>query len=150
MTQKEKSQAQDVLNGLLRDSYQQGYNQGFKDGLEVGESNKASKPAPAPPTDGAASIRDGHPTDIKVCLDCRHCETRPSYGQGLSENHICRLASKVEPSPVTGRRCYTERVHCWKEREDGSCGPEGRNFERRQRRLKGGLLDWIFPGMLPW
>ena len=132
MTHEEKSQAQDVLNGLLRDTYQTGYNQGFKDGLEVGGSNKALKPAQAPPTDDTASIRDAHPTDIKVCLDCRHCHTTGSYGPGLSENHICQLASKEEPSPVTGRRCYTERVHCWKEREDGSCGPEGRNFEKKR------------------
>jgi len=128
MTQEEKSQAQDVLDGLLRDSYQQGYNQGFKDGLEVGESNKASKPAPAPPTDGAASIKDGHPTDIKACLDCSHCHT---IG-GLPDKHFCRLASKTELDPVTGIRCYTEKVHCWKEREDGSCGPEGRNFEKKR------------------
>lgn len=139
MTQEEKSQAQDVLNGLLRDSYQTGYNQGFKDGLEVGESNKASKPAPAPPTDDTASIKDGHPTDIKACLDCSHCHTIAPYGLGLREKHICRLASKAEPDPVTGRRCYTEKVHCWKERQDGQCGPEGRNWKPRK-----GMLQRIF------
>lgn len=139
MTHEERSQAQDVLDGLLRDSYQKGYNQGFKDGLEVGESNKASKPAPAPPTDGAASIRDGHPTDIKACLDCRHCHTTGGYDVVLPERHFCRLASKTELDPVTGRRCYTEKVHCWKEREDGSCGPEGRNWNPRK-----GLLQRIF------
>lgn len=139
MTYEERSLAQDVLDGLLRDSYQQGYNQGFKDGLEVGESNKASKPAPAPPTDNTTSIREAHPTDIKACLDCSHCHTIAPYGLGLREKHICRLASKIELDPVIGRRCYTEKVHCWKERQDGSCGPEGRNFEKKR-----GIFSLLF------
>lgn len=139
MTYEEKSQAQDVLDGLLRDSYQQGYNQGFIDGTHVGGSGRThgsiSNP-PAAPTDGTAPTREGQrqqdPAGIKACLDCSHCHTIAPYGLGLSEKHICRLASKAEPDPVTGRMCYTEKVHCWKEREDGSCGPEGRNFEKKR------------------
>jgi len=164
MTQEEKSQAQDVLDGLLRDSYQKGYNQGFIDGTHVGGSGRTSKPAPPPPpppplspADGTVLIKEGQThkeaPEFRACLDCSHCHTITPYGLGLSEKHICRLASKAEIDPVTGIRCYTEKVHCWKEREDGSCGPEGRNFESRQRRFKGGkkgLLDWLFPGMLPW
>lgn len=161
MTHEERSQAQDVLNGLLRDSYQTGYNQGFKDGLEVGESNKASKPVPPPtplsPDDGTVLIGEGQThqeaTEIKACIKCKHCHTWPSLGPGLSEKHFCRLVSRIENDPVTGRRCYTEKVHCWKERQDGQCGPEGRNFERKQGLFKGekkGLFDRLFSGMLPW
>lgn len=139
MTQEEKSQAQDVLDGLLRDAYQTGYNQGFKDGLEVGESNKASKPVQASPTDGTAPIREDNSAEIKACLDCSHCHTTGNYGIGFQEKHFCRLASKTEPDPVTGRRCYTEKVHCWQERKDGQCGPEGRNWKPRK-----GLLQRIF------
>lgn len=156
MTQEEKSQAQDVLNGLLRDSYQQGYNQGFKDGTHVGGSGRTRgsiPPPPAAPTDGTVPMREGNPAEIKACVECRHCHTIGGYGVGIPERRFCRLASKIEPDPVTGRKCYTEKVHCWKERKDGSCGPEGKNFERiesRFRKSKKGLLDRLFPGMLPW
>lgn len=152
MTQEEKSQAQDVLDGLLRDSYQKGYNQGFIDGTHVGGSGRTSKPVPPPPpppppplspADGTVLIKEGQThkeaTEFRACLDCRHCHTIDPYGLGLSEKHICRLASKAEPDPVTGIRCYTEKVHCWKEREDGSCGPEGRNFEKKR-----GILGLLF------
>lgn len=154
MTQEEKSQAQDVLNGLLRDSYQQGYNQGFTDGLEVGESKKRTKsvpPPPAPPVspaDGTVLIKEGQTrkeaTEPRACLDCRHCHTIV----GFPDKHICRLASKTELNPVTGRRCYTEKVHCSNERKDGQwCGPEGRNFERiegcRGRIRPDSFLGWL-------
>lgn len=159
MTQEEKSQAQDVLDGLLRDSYQKGYNQGFKDGNEVGGPNKASKSVPPPPppvspADGTILIREGQSQQeaiaFRACVDCRHCHIK---GTLLLEEHICRLASKTETDPVTGRRLYIEKVHCSKERKDGQCGPEGKNFESRQRRFKRGkkgLIDWLFSGMLPW
>jgi hypothetical protein len=151
MTQEEKSQAQDVLDGLLRDSYQKGYNQGFKDGNEVGGPNKASKSVPPPPpppvspADGTILIREGQSQQeaiaFRACVDCRHCHTIGGFP-------ICQLASKIEPDPVTGRRLYIEKVHCSKERKDGQCGPEGKNFERegknfesRQRRFKGERKD---------
>lgn len=54
--------------------------------------------------------------------------------------HVCRLASKIELDPVTGRMCFTAvKVQCWKEREDGSCGPEGRNFEKKR-----GIFSLLF------
>jgi hypothetical protein len=129
MTQEEKSQAQDVLNGLLRDSYQTGYNQGFADGLEAGKSEKESTTREAKNAQA--------PTGIKACLDCVHCHNLA----GLPEKHICRLASTIKPNPVTGKSCYTDKVHCWKERKDGSCGPEGRNFEMRRER---GFFSLLF------
>ena len=144
MTQEERSLAQDVLDGLLRDSYQKGYNQGFKDGLESGESNKRTKSVPPPPTslspaDGTVLIKEGQThqeaAEIRVCLDCRHCHI---IG-GSPDRHQCRLASKTELNPVIGRRCYTEKIDCSKERKDGSCGPEGRNFERKK-----GILSLLF------
>lgn len=134
MTQEEKSQAQDVLNGLLRDSYQTGYNQGFTDGLEAGKSEKESTTREAKNAQA--------PTGIKACLDCVHCHTTGGYDVGIPTKHLCRLASKIEPDPVTGRNCYTEKVHCWKEREDGQCGPDGRNFEKGRR--KRGFLSLLF------
>lgn len=115
MTREEKRQAQDVLDGMLRDSYMNGYRDGLENRRRVNESSKESN------------------IEMRMCKNCIWCH---------EESECLRVATE-HVDPVSGKITLTGKKWCEYERtSSGSCGPVGLHFEAIEP-LSSRAWNWI-------